>query len=35
MKGWIYRLAVSMKDVGETWGIYPLIWPGLAIRGRV
>jgi hypothetical protein len=34
-RGSIYRLAVRMKDAGETWGFTPLIWLGLAIRGRL
>jgi hypothetical protein len=32
MKGWIYRLAVAMKDPGERWGFSPLIRLGLAIK---
>jgi hypothetical protein len=35
MKGFVYRLAVRLKDAGETWGFPPLIWLGLAIRGRL
>lgn len=34
-KGSMYRLAVRLKDAGERWGFVPLIWLGLAIRGRV
>jgi hypothetical protein len=35
MRGFLYRLAVAIKDAGELWNFPPLIRLGLAIRGRL
>jgi hypothetical protein len=35
MRGWVYRLAVAVKDAGERWNIPPLIRLGLALKGRL
>jgi hypothetical protein len=35
MKGFIYRLAVAIKDAGERWKCYPLIRFGLAVKDLV
>jgi hypothetical protein len=35
MRGFLYRLAVAMKDAGERWSIPPLIRLGLALQGRL
>jgi hypothetical protein len=35
LKGSMYRLAVRLKDAGEALRFVPLIWLGLAIRGRL
>jgi hypothetical protein len=35
MRGFIYRLAIAMKDAGERWNFPPLIWLGLAIKNRI
>jgi hypothetical protein len=34
MRGFLYRLAIAMKDAGERWNFPPLIRLGLALRGR-
>jgi hypothetical protein len=35
MKGFLYRIAVAMKDAGERWNIPLLTRLGLALRGRL
>jgi hypothetical protein len=35
MKGFLYRLAIAVKDAGERLGFAPLIRLGLALRGRL
>jgi hypothetical protein len=35
MRGFLYRLAIAMKDAGERWNVPPRIRPGLALRGRL
>jgi hypothetical protein len=35
MRGFLYRLAVAVKDTGERRGIALLIRLGLALRGRL
>jgi hypothetical protein len=35
MRGFLYRLAISMKDAGERWHFPPLIRLGLALRDRL
>jgi hypothetical protein len=33
MKGFLYRLAIAVKEAGERWKIPPLIRLGLALKG--
>jgi hypothetical protein len=33
MRGFLYRLAMAMKDAGERWNFPPLIRLVLALRG--
>jgi hypothetical protein len=33
MRGFLYRLAIAMKDRGERWNIPFLIQTGLALKG--
>jgi hypothetical protein len=35
MSGFLYRLAVAMKDAGERWNFPPLIRAGLALQDRL
>jgi hypothetical protein len=35
MKGFLYRLAVAVKDAGERWNFPPLIRLGLAFKDRL
>jgi hypothetical protein len=35
MRGFLYRLAIAMKDRGERWNIPGLIRAGLALKGRL
>jgi hypothetical protein len=35
MRGFLYRLAVAMKEAGERLNFPPLIRLGLALRGRL
>jgi hypothetical protein len=35
MRGFLYRLAMAMKDAGERWSVCPLIRLGLALRDRL
>jgi hypothetical protein len=35
MRGFIFRMAVAMKEAGERRDCGALIWLGLAIRGRL
>jgi hypothetical protein len=35
MRGFLYQLAMAVKDAGERWGCYPLIRLGLALRERL
>jgi hypothetical protein len=35
MRGFLYRLAVAVKDAGERWGFTPLVRLGLALRDRL
>jgi hypothetical protein len=35
MRGFLYRLAMAMKDAGERWNIPVLIRLGLALRDRL
>jgi hypothetical protein len=35
MKGFLYRLAMAMKDAGERWNFPSLIRLALAIKSRV
>jgi hypothetical protein len=35
MRGFLYRLAVAMKDAGERWNVSVLIRAGLALRRAV
>jgi hypothetical protein len=35
MKGFLYRLAIAMKDAGERRRFAPLIRAGLALRARL
>jgi hypothetical protein len=35
MRGFLYRLAIAMKDAGERMRFIPLIRLGLALRGRL
>lgn len=35
MRGFIYRLAMAVKEAGERWNCGALIWLGLTIRDRL
>jgi hypothetical protein len=35
MRGFLYRLAIAMKDAGERWRISALIRGGIALKGRL
>jgi hypothetical protein len=35
MKGFLYRLAMAVKNAGERWNIPPLVRLGLALRNRL
>jgi hypothetical protein len=35
MRGFLYRLAVAVKDAGERWNIPVLIRAGIALRGAL
>jgi hypothetical protein len=35
MRGFLYRLAIAMKDAGERWNMPGLIQAALALQGRL
>jgi hypothetical protein len=35
MRGFLYRLAMAVKNAGDRWNVPPLIRLGLALRGRL
>jgi hypothetical protein len=35
MRGFLYRLAIAVKDAGERWNFPPLIRLGLALKSRL
>jgi hypothetical protein len=35
MRGFLYRLAIAVKDAGERWNFPPLIRLGPALRDRL
>jgi hypothetical protein len=35
MRGFLYRLAIAVKDAGERWRFIPLVRLGLVLRRRL